>query len=91
MFFLEHANLPYPDYRRKTVEAQKEKGVNAVTSTDSSSLQSYLNGQVDTCSQIDLSAVQSFVPLPSEATASNNKPASKSKPKEEKKKHEGYF
>lgn len=91
MYFLENINVPLAEYRRKLV-AESKRGITAVTEPDRPFLQQYINGEIETCSQIDLSQIQSLAPLSqiqSSDNATQSKP-SKSKEERSKQKHEGY-
>lgn len=52
LFYLENAEIPMADYRRKVVTAR----ITAIVETDKSNLKSYLTGQIDSCPQLDFAA-----------------------------------
>ena len=54
MFFVENVDAPLADYRRKAVESK----VTAVVGQDRPALQNYMLGNLETCPQIDLQAMQ---------------------------------
>lgn len=89
MFFLENINVPFAEYRRKLVA--EVKGVTAVTEPDRPFLQQYLNGEIDTCSQIDHSLVQNVAAIPSTAVDNTATKPSKGKDDRVKQKHERYI
>ncbi len=86
MYFWENVNLSLAEYRRKVVEAKR--GVTAVTEPDRQSLQQYISGEIETCSQIDTSLLQNINTLPS-TSGDSAMQAKLTKPKDSKR-HERY-
>eukprot|EP01039_Chlorochromonas_danica_P004799 gene4799-5262_t len=63
IFFLENAQLPIAEYRRKAVENK----ITAIVEQDRNHLQKYLTGEIDSCPQIDINIQNSFKAKPSAA------------------------
>jgi hypothetical protein len=65
IFFLENVDLPVAEYRKRCLTLK----VAGVVEQDRQNLKSYLTGEIDSCPQIDLSAVstaQAQLDLPSQ-------------------------
>lgn len=72
IFFLENAQLPLGEYRRKVVESK----VAPIVEQDRGPLQKYMTGELDSCAQIDVAMQSSYkAPTRSHSTAAPPKKA----------------